>query len=234
MKQYKKAAIIGCGGIAVNLAPALSRIMDVVLVDGDKYEPKNVSRQFPALHSKDNKAKVLKSMIEKHTVKTVTHIESFVETPLICNNENWKGVDLIVSCVDNNKSRRILAEIAEMYEIDCIMAGNEHEDGEAHAFIPNVYNPFDHFEFPDSAPAPWACNHDKTIEEFPQTPLANIMAASAAFHIILSLQKVTKPENAVVFSRLEPLSSSFKRAKEFLGLALEKPAMLAVEEQKQT
>jgi molybdopterin/thiamine biosynthesis adenylyltransferase len=231
MKQYKKAAIIGCGGIAVNLAPALSRLMDVVLVDGDKYEPKNVTRQFPALHSKDNKAKVLKSMIEKHTIHNVTHIESFVENAMICNHENWKNIDLIVGCVDNNKSRRILLEIAEIYDIDCILAGNEHEDGEAHAFIPNVYNPLDYFEFPDTEPAPWSCNHNKTIEEFPQTPLANIMASSAVFHIVLSLQKVKKPENAIVFSRLEPLSSTFKRAKELLGLTLEKPVSLAVEEQ---
>ena len=65
--KFKKAAIVGCGGIAVNLAPGLSRLMDVVLIDGDKYEPKNVTRQFPAMHSAANKAETLALMLRpKH------------------------------------------------------------------------------------------------------------------------------------------------------------------------
>lgn len=216
---FKKAAIIGCGGIAVNLAPALSRIMDVVLVDGDKYEPKNVTRQFPALHSTENKAKVLASMIGENTLMEVECIELFVKDGQIVNEDAWKGVDLIIGCVDNNASRLILLDLADEFRTVCILGGNEHEDGEAHCFIPGIYNPMDHFEFPHGEKTPWACNSDKNIEENPQTPLANIMAASAIFHILLSLQKVKKPENAVVHSRLEPLSSTYARAKDLLKLA---------------
>lgn len=215
MIKFNKVAVVGCGGIAVNLVPALSRLYDVVLVDGDKYEPKNVERQFPALHSTDNKAKVLAEMIRHNTLKKVEHIEGFVKDALICNKPEWKGVDLIIGCVDNNSSRKILIGIGDELQIPVIVAGNETEEGEAHAFIPWVHNPLEHFEFPEGEPTPWACNHDKHVEKFPQTPLANIMAASAVFHILLSLRKVTKPENAVVHSRLEPLSSTFRRAKSF-------------------
>jgi molybdopterin/thiamine biosynthesis adenylyltransferase len=213
--KIQKIAVIGCGGIAVNLVPALSRLYDLVLVDGDKYEPKNVERQFPALHSTDNKAKVLKAMVQPHTLKKVEHIESFVKDGLISNHPEWKGVDMIVGCVDNNSSRKILIGLGDEFEIPVIVAGNETEDGEAHAYIPRVHNPLDHFDFPEGEPTPWACNHDKHVEKFPQTPLANIMAASAVFHILLSMRKVAKLENAVVHSRLEPLSSTFRRAKSF-------------------
>jgi molybdopterin/thiamine biosynthesis adenylyltransferase len=215
--KISKVAVVGCGGIAVNLVPALSRLYDLVLVDGDKYEPKNVERQFPALHSTDNKAKVLRAMVQPHTLKKVEHIEGFVKDALITNESAWKGVNLIVGCVDNNSSRKILINIGDELGIPVIVAGNETEEGEAHAYIPWVYNPLDHFEFPEGGPTPWACNHDKHVEKFPQTPLANIMAASAVFHILLSMRKVSKLENAVVHSRLEPLSSTFKRAKSFLA-----------------
>jgi len=217
MNPFKKAAIIGCGGIATNLAPALSRIMDVVLFDGDKYEPKNVSRQFPALKSTENKAKTLASLIKEHTLHNVEFVESFVKCSSEATKDAWKDVDLIIGCVDNNASRRILIEIAEDLEICCILGGNEHEEGEAHCFIPDVYNPLLHHAFPDTEPAPWACNSDKQIDKHPQTPLANIMASSAIFHIILSLQKVMSPMNAIVHSRLEPLSSTFSRAKNILA-----------------
>jgi molybdopterin/thiamine biosynthesis adenylyltransferase len=216
MNQITKVAVVGCGGIAVNLVPALSRLYDIVLIDGDKYEPKNVERQFPALHSTDNKAKVLAEMIKPNTLKAVGYIEGFVKDSLITNCPEWSGVDLIIGCVDNNNSRKILIGLGDELQIPVIVSGNETEEGEAHAFIPWIYNPLDHFEFPDGEPTPWACNHDKHVEKFPQTPLANIMAASAVFHILLSLRKVTKPENAIVHSRLEPLSSTFKRAKSFL------------------
>lgn len=216
MIKITKIAVVGCGGIAVNLVPALSRLYDVVLVDGDKYEPKNVERQFPALHSTENKAKVLAGMVAPNTLKKVEYIEGFVKDALITNKPEWKGVDLIIGCVDNNSSRKILIELGDELQIPVIIAGNENEEGEAHAFIPWVHNPMDHFFFPESEPTPWACNHDKHVEKFPQTPLANIMAASAVFHILLSLRKVSKLENAVVHSRLEPLSSTFRRAKSFL------------------
>lgn len=215
--KINKVAVVGCGGIAVNLVPALSRMYNVVLIDGDKYEPKNVERQFPALHSTDNKAKVLAEMVRPNTLKRVDYIEGFVKDALITNNPEWKGTDLIIGCVDNNTSRRLLLDLGEELTIPVIVAGNETEEGEAHALIPWVYNPLNHFAFADGEPTPWACNHDKHVEKFPQTPLANIMAASAVFHILLSLRKVTKLENAVVHSRLEPLSSSFKRAKHFIS-----------------
>jgi molybdopterin/thiamine biosynthesis adenylyltransferase len=213
--KFKKAAIVGCGGIAVNLAPGLSRLMDVVLIDGDKYEPKNVTRQFPAMHSAANKAETLALMLRPNTTMGITSIPEFIKDSMILNDSRFEGVDLIIGCVDNNSSRLILMDLADEMDATCILAGNEHEDGEAHCFIPGVHNPLEHFEFPEGERTPWGCNTDEVIEKYPQTPLANIMAASAVFHILLSLEKVKKPTNAVVHSRLEPLSSTFKRAKHF-------------------
>ena len=215
--KFKKAAIIGCGGIATNLAPALSRMMDIVLVDGDRYEPKNVERQFPAMHTTANKAIALQSMIVSNTLKSVLSIPEYLKNGFIANKEAWKGVDLVIGCVDNNASRKLIRDLCEEQDIVGILAGNEHEDGEAHAYIPGIYDPFEHHEFTEGEAAPWACNSDKNIELNPQTPLANIMAAAAVFHILLSLRKVKKDENAVVYSRLDGLSSSFSRAKTYLS-----------------
>ncbi len=189
--------------------------MDVVIIDGDNYEVGNVDRQFPALTSTGNKAQVLSEMLNPHTLQNVTYIDTFLQDALITNRPEWAGVEMIFGAVDNNKSRRIIIELADMLEIPAILAGNEHEHGEAHMFIHGVHNPLDHFDFPENEPAPWSCNSDKNLDENPQTPIANFLAAGAAAHILLSWNRVTTPRNAVVYSRTDALFNVSKRARDF-------------------
>lgn len=216
MTPRKRAAIVGCGGISCALVPIISRMMDLVLIDADKYEVGNVNRQFPALHSTENKARVLMEMCQPNTLNSILHIPFFVQDAFIINHEEWKGVDIIIGCVDNAKSRHILKDLALDLEIPAILAGNEHMHGEAHAVFPGIYNPMDHFSFVDGGTVPWACNSDKNLEEHPQTAIANALAAAAVIQLLHSMQSVQSLHNAIAYTRLEPLSSITKRVKDLL------------------
>lgn len=216
-RTYKKCGLVGAGGIGCFLAPMLCRLMDVVIIDADNYEPHNSTRQFPALTSVGNKAKVLSEHISPTTLNRVSFIESFLKGLVIKNEPEWEGVDIIFGGVDNNKSRQIIVDVADALQIPAIIAGNEHEHGEAHLFLPGVYDPFDFHEFPETEPTPWSCNSDKNLEENPQTPIANILAASSAMHLLLSLQKVNNPQNALAYSRSDALSSTSVRVKDYLS-----------------
>lgn len=208
---------MGGGGIACYLAPLLTRMMDVVIIDGDNYEPKNSKRQFPALTSTENKAKTLCEMLSPHTLHKVSYIDCFLKDMLITNRPEWAGVDIIFGAVDNNKSRHIIIELADALEIPAILAGNEDEHGEAHLFVPQTYNPLNHFDFPDTEPAPWSCNSDENLATNTQTPIANFLASGAAAHLLLAWNRVSNPLNAVAYSRTDALSNQSKRVKELLA-----------------
>jgi molybdopterin/thiamine biosynthesis adenylyltransferase len=216
MTQPTKALIVGAGGIACTLAPILSRLMNVVIADADHYEPANSSRQFPALKSKGNKAEVLASMIRGNTIWKVQSIPEYVKGLTFLNHEETIGLDLIIGCVDNHASRDILMELADFAGIPAILAANDHEHGEAHLFYPGVYDPRQHFSFEAGEPTPWACNADATLDKYPQTAMANIMASGCAMHILLSLNKASNPLNAIAMSRAEPLAGTTLRVRDMV------------------
>lgn len=211
-----KIALVGAGGIGCSLAPMLSRYADLVIVDGDQYTPENAARQFPALEVTGNKSLILASHISRYTLNSVLHISSYFKGPEIFCNPETQGLTMIIGAVDNNASRRIIVETAEIYGLPAIIAGNEHKSGEAYLFIPNVFNPFDHVEFPDTDPAPWACNAPETLDAHPQTAIANQLAAAAAIHLFLSYTNTKNPENTLVYSKLDTHYSEYKRARDYM------------------
>lgn len=217
MQPPRKFAIVGAGGIACYLAPMLAKLGSVVLIDADNYEPHNSSRQFPALKSTGNKARVLAELIQPQTIFSVEAIPKYVEDAAIVNEKEWEGVDMIIGAVDNNKSRHILFDLGDAFGIPVICGGNEHAHGEAHMLLSGHYYPQDHFEFPRNEPAPFDCNSDKVLEEHPQTAIANCLAAGAVMHLLLSYQSVENPLNAVVYSRLDTLSSTYSRARDLMA-----------------
>lgn len=197
--QYKKALLVGAGGIGCHLAPMLCRLMDLVIMDGDNYEPKNVTRQFPALKSTENKAKALCEQLGSSILHKLTPREEYLKGPAQAADGSFDDIEIIFSAVDNNKSRLICIELADSLGIPAILAGNEEFDAEAILFIPDKLDPRDHFPFKLGTPAPFDCNSDETIESAPQTVIANIMAAGASMQILLSLQKVKNYKNTLAF-----------------------------------
>lgn len=217
--KLTKYAFIGAGGIGCFAVPMLSKMMPGVICDADTYEPGNATRQFPALTSTGNKAEVLCNHLAPHTIHDLLFIPRFMKDIMITSEEEWQGVDLIVGGVDNNLSRRIIIDVAGDLGIPAILGGNSHEHGEAHLFLPGVYNPIDYFDFSDSDPAPWSCNHEKTLEAHPQTAVANCLAAGCIMQLYLSLVMAIKPHNCIVHARSDAFSSSFSRAKDLLAAA---------------
>lgn len=214
-RSFSRVAMIGAGGIGCHLGPMLAILFDLTLVDGDTYEPKNNSRQFPALKSTENKAQVLASILQAQTVQDVQFVPEYLKGVEIINKDAFKGVDLIIGAVDNNKSRRIIAELCDLLDIPAILGGNDELHGEAHLYWPGHYSCFEHFPFEDNEPAPFDCNADQTIEERPQTVFANIMAAGAVMQILLSLRAVENPKNVLCYTRHDTMGSEGSRVRNF-------------------
>jgi len=205
-----KIAIVGAGGIGIQLLPVLSLDHDIVLIDGDNFEPHNSTRQFPALGSTGNKAEVLQGLQYDRTLKEISYIPRYLEGITITNDPAFKDIDLIISAVDNNESRRIIVELAEDLEIPAILCGNETECGEAHLVIPGVYNPFDHHDFGDDTPAPFSCTSDENKESAAQTSAANFLAAGCCVHILSNLKRLglKKPDFLTIHSLMDNRSGS--------------------------
>ena len=208
MKQPTKIAIIGAGGITCHLLPILSLDYDTVLIDGDKFEPHNSTRQFPALRFNGNKAKILASMQMSRTSKEIQDIPHYLEGPSIVNNPCWQGVDFIFGCVDNNQSRKIIVDICDRTDIPAIMCGNDTEMGDAHLVLPGHYDPFEHRDFGPMTKAPFSCTSDENAESAPQTSAANFLAAACGIHILASWRRVNNYKNIIVHSMMDSRSQS--------------------------
>lgn len=215
-------AIIGAGGIACQLAPTLYLNHNLIIADGDVYEPDNSTRQFPALKSTSNKAKTLAEMINcfGSTRNSIAYYDSYLEQ--LSDYDNMEDVvpnnriDLIIGAVDNMLSREIICDIANTTKTPAILGGNEEFMGEAHLYLHDMYSPFDHFNFNDDSPAPFSCNSDKMLEKHPQTIHSNGLAVGCIHHLINSLHTVKDPLNAIAWSQMELHSSASKRVRDFI------------------
>lgn len=211
MKPPKKVAIIGAGGIACHLAPVLALDHEILFVDGDVFEAKNSSRQWPALHEDGvnaNKATYLAELTQVRAPNQIFAIDSYLEGPSIINNPAWDGVDFIFGCVDNNQSRRLIIDLCDRIDVPAILCGNETAMGEAHLVLPGRYDPFDLHDFGPMTKAPFSCTSDENQESAPQTSHANFLAAAAGIHIFMSFIKQEAYTHMVVHSRLDVRSDS--------------------------
>jgi len=208
--QVKKIAVIGAGGIACHLIPPLSLDYEIVLVDGDSFEPHNSTRQFPALQSTGNKAEVLAEMQKGRSNNAVLPIKTYLKGIEIISNEHWRNIDLIIGAVDNNQSRKLIIDLAEDQEVPAILCGNEVNMGEAHLYLPGVYDPFDFHDFGEMTPAPFSCTADENAESAPQTSTANFMAAASGLLILSSWLTMKKQENLTVHSIMDVRGPSGK------------------------
>lgn len=112
---------IGCGGTGSLLVPQVSRFISAsnygeenkydvkyIICDGDKVEKKNIVRQnFVEGDIGDYKANVLAKRYSKALGLSLIAVPYYV-TSSDMNKICPDGVDIVVSCVDNNKTREIL------------------------------------------------------------------------------------------------------------------------------
>lgn len=143
MKTPKKLKVIGLGGIGGFLVDRLARyvahcadyrsngvsttVCDVVLLDGDKFEHRNSTRQhFEEIQNKaEEKARILRKAHPRVFFRPVP--EYITEDNIIMNVREG---DVIFLCVDNHTTRRLIAErCEELDNVVLISGGNDEVDG---------------------------------------------------------------------------------------------------------
>lgn len=116
-----KIMIVGVGALGSHLALLLRNLGDLILVDGDRIEMKNVLAQF---HAKPgvgkNKTVALAQMLSLFDKKTTTF-------PVMVSPTNMVGIlsgaDLVVDCMDNGASRRLVQGGVRQLGIPCLHGG---------------------------------------------------------------------------------------------------------------
>ena len=130
----KKVAIFGLGGVGGFVFEGLVRngISNFLLVDADKFEESNLNRQILSNANNLGKAKVDVAKEHGLSIRKDLNIETkevfFSEETL--SSFDFSDVDYIVDCIDSIKSKILLIEIANKYNIPIISsmgAGNRYE-----------------------------------------------------------------------------------------------------------
>ena len=136
-KKPLKVKVIGTGGIGLCVLPVLARYLnynsekhpgtEISLIDGDQFEEKNRERQ---------------SFVEagfKATVTAATYRDeypslTFWDNPTYVDDDNViqliRENDIVVLCVDNHKTRKLVSDRAEeLKNVTVISGGNDWVDG---------------------------------------------------------------------------------------------------------
>jgi molybdopterin/thiamine biosynthesis adenylyltransferase len=194
--------IIGAGGVGSWLAHSLCKLVSpkqVILMDGDTLETRNLDRQlFGVADVGKNKAEVLGQRLG------CTAIPQYFSS----HTRDYGPMDWLICCADNNAARRACLDDADRAELAVIIAANEKTSAEAY-----YYNSFDYpsvFElldprvyYPelltDNAPDPRATAIGCVGEAQKQTPQlvsANFMAAALAqwLFVLWALEVPNMPE----------------------------------------
>lgn len=210
-----KVKVIGTGGIGLALLPQLCRFLnyenekfpqvELSLIDGDSFEDKNRNRQkFTNLGSKATQtANDLRNEFPRILI---------YDHPVYVDDDNvvrfMRDGDIVLSCVDNHKTRKILHDRAmELNNITVISGGNDVTDGDVLTHIrrngeditapigckvhhPSIANPTD--LHPSQHNQPGSCT--RMAEQTPQLVLMNNLVAA---NMLAMFYNVTDP---VVYS----------------------------------
>ena len=171
--KHERINIIGVGGVGSILVDLLHSLefKRVNLIDFDQVEKKNLKRQnFSEEHIGMYKAEVL---AERYKYE--------FQNEYYTGDERLSGI--IVSCVDNNKSRVAIKNQSNIIKIFC---ANETKDAEAYIGCKETYelnkNAFIEEEHVEKV-------HCTDEEVDPQTKVANMTAAIMAINLILNINK---------------------------------------------
>lgn len=190
--NHMNIRIIGLGGIGSVLADNISRflnykppapIINITLVDGDKYEPKNLERQ--QFQDFGNKSEIKKGELQRKFENIV-----FNNYPRFINKDTINDVimngDIVLMCVDNHKTRKLVSDYcSELIDVVLISGGNELEDGNVQVFVkkngekitPNLADYHKELQNPDDkSPDELSCE-ELAISQ-PQLYFTNVMAAA--------------------------------------------------------
>jgi hypothetical protein len=190
----KKTYIVGCGGIGGWVANALAKTLDrnneLVLVDGDKLEKKNLDRQlFDAEDTGKYKAEAMAEKLASGARCTVTAMPEYLGADPGFRFDR-KTAAVIVGA-DNHVARATALRLCDETRTLCVSAANGYEDAEAFAYQPKwkgtpldprVYYPELLTDTSDNPLEP-PCTGE-ILESQPQLAIANMCAASYAMWLL--------------------------------------------------
>lgn len=137
-----RVVIIGLGGIGTALTEFMCRYINykeelnprqMMLVDGDTYEMKNMTRQI--FKEFGNKAEIKADELELRFRDIEFDVyPSYVTTENI--SDIIKEKDMVMLCVDNHKTRKVVSDYCStLNEITLISGGNDWIDGNTQLYI---------------------------------------------------------------------------------------------------
>jgi hypothetical protein len=148
--KFTVGVLVGCGGTGSILAEPLARLLayhkngtrQMVLMDGDKFEKKNLVRQLfsPKLVGK-NKAEVIANRLEG--ISNVKVVPSYINktsfvAEMMSLPEPSKMVPLVITAVDNHASRKAIIEGLDdmpLQDFACLIPGNELASGRVSVYL---------------------------------------------------------------------------------------------------
>ena len=192
-----KEKVIGTGGIGLCVLPVLGRFLnyeqakfptaELHLIDGDRFESKNAARQeFSELGPK---ATVTANKLRQQFGRIQIY-----DHPVYLSDDNIvrhiRENDIIMCCVDNHKTRKIVHDrVCELNNVTFISGGNDDTDGNVFCHIrrdgKNVTCPITKFHdeindptdlHPSELNQPGSCS--RQAESTPQIVIVNNLIAS--------------------------------------------------------
>lgn len=119
----KSACVVGCGGLGGYVINCLARfgVGNLTLIDGDDFSESNFNRQlFATAHSLGkNKAFACKDMLANAGIHSAVEAQPVMLLPENAD-ELVAGHDIVMDCLDNIQSRRLLADVCERLEIPLV------------------------------------------------------------------------------------------------------------------
>ncbi len=218
-------SIIGLGGIGSILCERLARFLNyssglssshIILVDGDHYEDKNYERQEFGQIGNKAKTKAIELQIQFPDLNVTAH-EVFV------NETTAPGIikegSVVLLCVDNHKTRKIVSNYCKQLEnVTLISGGNDFVDGNVQIYVrkdgedltpdlcsyhPEIANP------DDKLPEEMSC--EELSNSSPQLYFANLGAATLmcwSFYNFVVMDKA--PKSSEVYFDLTRMTADAK------------------------
>lgn len=141
---FQRTVVVGCGGIWSRLWLNLGDLSaytegaprEIILVDGDEVEEKNIARQgFVRSDIGKKKAQVyVDRMVRRYPELKVRSVGEFLTPKNV--GEIIPENSIVMSCVDNNKTRLDISKYAQsLNTIAVITGGNELVDGNVYTYV---------------------------------------------------------------------------------------------------
>lgn len=217
-----EVVVVGTGGTGSCFLQKLARYcsvsaekMDVVVVDGDVVEEKNLKRQqFCECNVGQPKAAALVGLAADsyglEWTAVPTYLLSAKQLEMIFNEKNG-CVKVLVGCVDNHAARKVMEEwFSEQRNVIYIDSANDEFDGEVVVSVRAdgmEVSPKRSFFFPDvltdDAPSVVELSCEQRNLSSPQHQATNEMAGNIIFMVLCEIVKRSIPTGMIVFNAKE-------------------------------